>query len=575
VRLKNLTKNQKNACAYIYNFILVFFDMETYDARNRKSRILGLRRKLKILTSEHPKNSANKQKDFFDVIFILGEKYMDHPLCGVAILKRLLEKNKYSVAVIETPKNSIDIMKFGKPRLFFGVSSGAIDSMVRNYTSLNRPRQDDERLEYEKSTPDRADIVYCNWIRERFKDSKIVLGGTEATLRRFTHYDYWQNSLRKSIIFDSRADILVYGPGEKQVLEIAKRIKNGEELAGINGTCIKLREIPKSEGRNFVLLPSHEEVSENKESFCNMQNLLSNWENLAQKNGNFYVLQYMAPEYFPKDLDEYYELPFSRKITSNSMAGFEFSVITHRGCIGNCNFCSLRLTAGDRIVSRSEDSIIREVKYIVHLPHFKGIIDDFGGPSANMYGMDCKPCGRECLSCPKLDRNNKRLIALLRKVREIAGVEKVFIKSGIRYDLVSLEYLKEITKHHISGKLKIAPEHVNADVLKLMNKDKGGNLDKFIKDFDKLGCGELSFYFMTGHPGSSMKEAKELAETIKNLRNAEAVQIFTPTPMTVSTCMYYTGLDPKTKKKVYVPYSFREKKEQKRVLDLGKNRFKY
>jgi len=531
VRLKNLTKIKENARAYIYNFILTFFDMGN-----------------------------------FDIIFILGEKYMDHPLCGVAILKRLLEKNRYSVAVIETPKNSSDIMEFGKPRLFFGVSSGAIDSMVRNYTSLNRPRQDDERLEYEKSTPDRADIVYCNWIREKFKESKIVLGGTEATLRRFTHYDYWQNSLRKSIIFDSRADILVYGPGEKQVLEIAKRIKNREELMGINGTCIKLREIPKSGGDDFVILPSHEEVSESKEKFCDAQNLLSNWKNLAQKTGNFYALQYAAPEYCPRDLDEYYELPFSKKITSNSMAGFEFSVITHRGCIGNCNFCSLRLTAGDKIVSRSEDSIIREVKYIAHLPHFKGIIDDFGGPSANMYGMDCKLCEGECISCSKLDKSNKRLIALLRKVREIAGVQKVFIKSGIRYDLVNLEYLKEITKHHISGRLKIAPEHVNADVLKLMNKDGGGNIDKFIKDFDKLGCGELSFYFMTGHPGSSMKEAKELAETIKHLKNAEAVQIFTPTPMTVSTCMYYTGLDPKTKKKIYVPYSFREKKEQKRIL---------
>lgn len=507
----------------------------------------------------------------YDVIFVLGEKYYDHPLCGVAILRRLLEKENYKVAVIETPQGPDEIMKFGKPNLFFGVSSGAIDSMVRNYTALNRPREDDELLNYEKKTPDRAVITYCNWIRQKYKDAKLVIGGTEATLRRLTHYDYWQNSLRKSIIFDSRADILVYGPGEKQILQIAKRIEEGKHLEGIPGTCIKSRAIPKEFlSKKFIELPSHEEVLASKEKFCDMQNLLSNWLNLAQKTDNFYVLQYKSPEYTSADLDEYYELPFSRKIKDPTMRGFEFSVVTHRGCIGNCNFCSLRLTMGDKIVSRSEDSIVREITRLTHLPHFSGIIDDLGGPSANMYGMDCNDCKGDCLSCGKLDRSNTRLINLLKRVRQIPGVKKVFIRSGVRYDLATPEYIREIAKHHVSGKLKIAPEHVNEEVLKLMNKNKPG-LNKFIEEFDKLDCGELSYYFMAAHPGSGMKEAEELAQRLKQLKNAESVQIFTPTPMTVSTCMYYTEMDPKTKKHIYVPYTFREKKEQKRILELRGN----
>jgi len=432
--------------------------------------------------------------------------------------------------------------------------------MLRNYSALNRPRENDENLNFEKTVPDRAVIVYANWVRKYFKDSKIVLGGTEATLRRFTHYDYWSNSLRKSILFDTRADILVYGNGEKQVLEIAERIKNKKEISGIKGTCIRTREIPKNFQVNSArrqnssgillkdktpaatigvqlraeneidyipkILPSHEEVLESKEKFCDMQNMFSNQENLAQKTGNFYILQYMFPEYKSEDLDKYYELPFSRKINLKEMKGFEFSVVTHRGCIGNCNFCSLRLTSGDKIISRSEDSILRELKYITSLPNFKGNIDDFGGPSANMYGMDCPAryvCKNNCLECKKLDRSNKKLIELLKKARKInfgtpnsrsefyrkdfakqnpiacrnktnytpkvKGIKKIFIRSGIRYELANDEYLKEL-KHHISGRLKIAPEHVNSEILKLMNKS-GGNLDEFIRKFRKLSSNLL------------------------------------------------------------------------------------
>ena len=502
----------------------------------------------------------------YDVILVSGEKYFDHPLCGMAILKRLLEKYNYSVGVIEMPKGEKDIAQLGKPKLFFGVSSGAMDSMIRNYTPLNRKREKDNNINYVQEIPDRADIVYSWWIKRQFPESIIVLGGIEASLRRFTHYDYWENKLRKSILIESGADLLVYGSGEKQILDIALRLRNDKDLFGILGTCIVSNNVPPK----FIELPSHEQVLESKEKFCDMQNLFSNNRNLAEKYAKEgYILQFKSPEYKSRDLDEYYELPFTREIKSNELKGFEFSIVTHRGCIGNCNFCSLSLLSGRRIISRSEDSIIREVERMVKLPHFKGNIDDLGGPSANMYGMDCNACEGECLNCPKLNKTHSRLIKLMRKLRNINGVKKVFVRSGIRYDLVNEEYLKDLVKYHISGKLKIAPEHVNKDVLELMNKGKA-DLGKFIEDFNKLGCGELAFYFMVGHPGTGMKESEELAARIEKLRNAESVQLFTPTPMTVSTCMYYTSMNPKTKKKIYVPYSFREKKEQKRILALKK-----
>lgn len=500
----------------------------------------------------------------YDIIFVVGELFFDHPLCGIAILKRLLEKNGYTVGIIEMPERDDDIERLGKPNLFFGVSSGSIDSMVRNYTPLKKLRKDDKNLDYNESVPDRAVIVYSNWIRQHFKGSKIVLGGAEATLRRFAHYDYWDNKLRKPILFDSRADILAYGMAEKQILEIAGRIKEDKGLEGIKGTCIISKERPKE----FTELPSFDEVLKSKEKFCDMQMMFSNDKDLAQKIDNRYILQYRMPEYTSKDLDEYYGLPFSREIKSEHLNGFIFSIVTHRGCIGECNFCSLTYTQGNKIISRSEESILREIKAITKMPIFRGNIDDLGGPSANMYGMDCSLCRKSCIDCKKLDRSNLKLIRLMRKAQEIDGVKNVFVRSGIRYDLASPEYLTELTKGHISGKLKVAPEHVNKDVLKLMNKDYG-DLKKFISGFKKTGQ-KLAFYFMTAHPGSGMKEAKELADAVKRLKNAEAVQVFTPTPMTISTCMYYTGMDPKTKKKVYVPYTYAEKKVQKRLI-FGKD----
>ncbi len=498
----------------------------------------------------------------YDIIFVVGEVFFDHPLCGVAILKRLLEKNNYKVGIIEMPQTDADIAKLGEPKLFFGVSSGSIDSMVRNYTPLKKLRSEDKHLDYNEHVPDRAVTVYCNWIRKHFKDSVMVIGGVEAGLRRFVHYDYWDNRLRKPILLDSRADILVFGNGEKQILEIAQRLRSNCDLNAVLGTCIVSTEKPA----DFVELPSYADVLSSGEKFCDMQNLLGNGTNLAQKIDNRYILQYKSPVYSSDDLDEYYELPFSRMIPQKHLRGFEFSVVTHRGCFGCCNFCSLNLTQGNRIVSRSEKSILKEIVEITKLPFFKGNIDDLGGPSANMYGMDCNKCNKNCVTCDKLDRANTRLIHLLQMARKVKGVKNVFIKSGIRYDLASPEYLKEIALHHTFGTLRVSPEHVNRNVLRLMNKD-SGNLPEFIQLFNKLCSGkELSFYFMAAHPGSTMAEAKELAGAIKDLKNAEAVQLFTPTPMTVSTCMYYTGMNPKTKEKVYVPYSYHEKKEQKRVM---------
>ncbi|MGB3458783.1 MAG: YgiQ family radical SAM protein [Halobacteriota archaeon] len=495
----------------------------------------------------------------YEIIFVTGEIFFDHPLCGVAILKRVLEKEGYKIGVIEKPTKEEEIKKLGRPKLFFGVTSGSIDSMVRNYSPLKKSRAEDETQDYHEVVLDRATTVFSNWIKHQFKGSILVLGGTEASLRRFVHYDYWQNRLRKPILFDTRADILSYGNSEKQILEIAERIKNDLPLYEIPGTCI----ITKEKVNTAKELPNYEEIMNEKERFCDMQNMLTNTEDLIQKIDNRYLLQYKSPKYTSKDLDEYYELRFTRELPKE-LSGFEFSVITHRGCIGDCNFCSVNLIQGDKIISRSEESILREIKAITKLPHFTGNIDDLGGPSANMYGMDCNKCNSSCIDCNVLDRSNKRMVGLLRRVRKVEGVKKVNIRSGIRFDLTTPEYIDEITKYHIFHTLRIAPEHVNKNVLKLMNKDKG-DLKKFMADFKKTNR-ELSFYFMTAHPGSTMKEAKELARAIKRLKNAESVQIFTPTPMTVSTCMYYTGMDPKTKKKIYVPYTYSEKKEQKRII---------
>lgn len=499
---------------------------------------------------------SREGKDF-DVIVISGEYYDDHPLSPAGVIAKVLEAKGFSVGIIEKPVKKEDYLKLGAPKLFFGVTSGSIDSMLNNYTPLKKKRIDDE---YNKtlSMPDRAVIVYCNKIRELFKGSRIVIGGIEASLRRFAHYDYWDNAIRKSILLDTRADILVYGSGELQIIEIAKKIKHNKSIHGILGTSIISKELPK----DFEEIPSFTEIKESKEKFCKAQTMFSNSKNLAQKYDNNYILQYKFPTYTSDDLDWIYSLDYSRKLHKNSLLKMaKFSVVTHRGCLGNCNFCSIKLHQGDKIISRSEENILEEIRKITKMHDFKGYLDDLGGPSANMYGMD--------LTDGKIDISHKRIIELMKKARSIPGIKKIFVRSGVRYDfaLNSKEYINELSEHHVSGCLKIAPEHTSEEVLRLMNKpDK--KLNEFIKYFDDINkkSGQyLAYYFMIGHPGDDEEEVRKLKVSMKKLK-VDSFQLFTPTPMTVSTCMYYTGLNPYTLKPVKVVYDYNTKKKMKRIL---------
>ncbi|MBN1940123.1 MAG: YgiQ family radical SAM protein [Candidatus Aminicenantes bacterium] len=512
----------------------------------------------------------------YDVVLITGEPHVDHPLSASGMISRVLEEAGFSVGIIEHPdwKGDADFLRAGAPRLYFGITAGSVDSLLVNLTPLKRRRETDIHAPYRSAMPDRAVLVYANKVRSLFPGVPIVIGGIEASLRRFAHYDYWENRVRRSLLLDSRADILVYGPGEYQAVEIARRLAEGRDLQGIAGTCIVRKERPEL----FIEIPSAESVTASPEAFAEAQMRMTVRSPLAQGHDARFVLQYPAPRVTPSDLDRIYALPFSRMIP----AGFpefrmaQFSVVTHRGCFGHCSFCALALHQGEGIVSRSEDSIQEEIRRLVRHPEFKGYIDDLGGPTANMYGMDCETvCGKPCLDCAKRPSHD-RLIALLRRARAVPGVKKVFVRSGVRFDLAleSGEYIRELVGHHVSGFLKIAPEHVSKHVLRLMNKDGGVAFERFRKAFraaDPAGRQKIKSYFMVAHPGCGPGEARELAREVRRLekdgdRPVEGVQIFTPTPMTLSTAMYHTGLDPRTGEPVYVPRTFQEVKEQKRML---------
>jgi uncharacterized radical SAM protein YgiQ len=539
------------------------------------------------------------KQESVDIILISGEFWADHPHSGIGVIARVLDAEGYSVGIIEKPdwNNTEDFLKFGMPKLFFGISAGAIDSMLANYTPLKKLRSNNEYNPYISGIPDRAIIVYSQKVRQAInaffkklgkKKVKIpiIIGGVEASLRRFTHYDYWDNKLRRSILFDAKADILVYGPGEYQIREIAKRIKSNGDFKDIEGICYisneKITDFTekKYQGKSYEILPSHESVLKDKIAFCKMQLQFSNGKNLIQEVGDKLLIQNMMYDYSQEDLDQLYELPFTYSIPSkyHEFEMLRFSIITHRGCFGNCNFCSIALHQGDKIVSRSIDNIITEIKKMSKQPEFKGYISDIGGPSANMYGMDCENhtnCSLTCLECPKYNNSHTKLIELLKKSRQVPSVKKTFVRSGIRYDLsVDFdEYLEELCEFHISGNLKIAPEHFSPNVEKLINKN-NKRFDEFKAKFEKLNethRNDLRYYFITAHPGSTMADAEMLRKKMKqlninNLKRTEAVQIFTPTPMSISTCMYYTGLNPFTLEEIYIPYSYSEKKEQKRIL---------
>ncbi len=534
-----------------------------------------------------------------DVIIVTGDAYIDHPSFGAAVIGRVLEAQGFRVGIIAQPnwRNLDDFKKLSRPKLFFGVTAGNVDSMVNHYTASKKPRSDDAYSPGNKAglRPDRATIVYSNKIREAFKDIPIVLGGIEASLRRFAHYDYWSDRVRQSILADSPADLLVYGMGERQAIEIAKNI-NGGDVRSIPGIVYKAKEIGNLNLKDYIEIPSFEEVSKSKIKYAEAFKIIYKEQDpyrgrtLVQRHPKCYIIQNKsAPPLSTQELDRIYELPYQRKahpiykLRIKALESVKFSIISHRGCFGDCSFCALAMHQGKIIQSRSIQSIVREAKSLVKHRDFKGIIQDVGGPTTNMYGLGCKLKSyckeKACLfpeSCQNLNVDHEMLIKLLRKLRKIKGVKKVFIGSGVRYDLALLDprYLEEICRYHISGQLRVAPEHVSKEVLLAMRKPNRGLYDRFRKQFEDINrrVGKeqyLAPYFMSSHPGCRLEHMIELAEYIRDMGFfVEQVQDFTPTPMTASTVMYHTGLDPFTGEEIYVPKSERERRMQRALMQF-------
>lgn len=544
--------------------------------------------------------------DNLDFICVSGDAYVDHPSFGTAIVTRLLEYMGFKVGIIPQPnwKDKNDFMKLGKPNIAFLVSSGNIDSMVNHYTAAKRKRHDDIYSPGGKSgyRPDRAVIVYCNRIREAYKDVPIIIGGIEASLRRFAHYDYWDDRVRNSILVDSSADLLIYGMGENPLLEIGNLLKYGKsikDIKDIKGTCYMAdkNSLPK----DAIELPSFEKVSQDKTEYAKAFKIQFQEQDaitgkaLYQKHGLKYLVQ--NPPQYPlstETMDLVYKLPYMRTyhpIYENlggipAIKEVEFSITSHRGCFGSCSFCALAFHQGRVIQRRSDESIIEEAEKLTKSKNFKGYIHDIGGPTANFLEPSCKKqltygvCkNRECLfpsPCPNLVIDHKNYLELLRKVRKIKGIKKVFIRSGIRYDYLIYdkndEFLNELVKYHISGQLKVAPEHISDKVLRLMGKPSRKVYDRFVQKYNetnkKFGLNQfLVPYLMSSHPGSDMNAAVELAEYIRDMGyNPEQVQDFYPTPGSLSTAMYYTGINPLTLEKVYVPRTQEEKDMQRALL---------
>ncbi len=542
-----------------------------------------------------------------DFVYVCGDAYVDHPSFGHAIISRVLENHGYTVGIIAQPDwhNCEEFKKLGKPKYAFLVAAGNIDSMVNRYTVNKKVRSDDSYSPGGKGgmRPDRATIVYCNRIREAYPGVPMIIGGIEASLRRFAHYDYWDNKVRRSILLDTRANVLIYGMGEKAIVQLADAMKEGKNLADTNvdGCCYVKKSLDGMS--DYIELPSCEEVCADKRKYAEATK--TEYDNqdpiraktLAQKHFDRYLIQNkpMMP-LSTKELDAVYSLPYMRTWHPMydkdggvpAIEEVKFSITNSRGCYGSCNFCALTFHQGRIVRSRSEKSVIREATQMTWDPDFKGYIHDVGGPTANFYGPGCEKqlefgtCkDRRCLypkPCPNLNVTHKKYLELLRKVRAIPGIKKVFIRSGIRYDyLISDkddEFFNELVEHHISGQLKVAPEHISENVLKYMGKPGRKVYDRFCEKFYDLNKkhGKKQFlvpYLMSSHPGSTLNDAIELALYIKkhNL-HPEQVQDFYPTPFTISTCMFYTGLDPFTMKEVYVPRDMEEKRMQRALLQF-------
>ncbi|MEN6326667.1 MAG: YgiQ family radical SAM protein [Syntrophomonas sp.] len=544
-----------------------------------------------------------------DIILVSGDAYVDHPAWAAAILGRFLEKHGYRVGVIAQPdwRNLDDFKKLGEPRLFFGISGGNLDSMVNHYTADLKKRHEDAYSPGGKASrrPDRATIVYANRLREAYPGLPIIIGGIEASLRRLAHYDYWSNQIRRSILLDSKADLLVYGMGEYKLLEIARFVENGGDIKMLDdfpGTAYISSGLPP----NVLELPSYERVKNNLQDFSQCTRLILQNNNphcsppLAQKHGDRWVVT--NPPELPltsKQMDKIYDTPFLRRYHPvyepdggvPALKPVQFSILTHRGCFGGCSFCSIGLHQGKFIQSRSIKSLLAEAESFTAHPDFRGSIPDLGAASANMYGMSgiksgvCEKCQKtSCLYptvCNNLNTDHTPSLRIWEKIRRIKGIANIRVASGVRYDLIlqdkSGQYLRELCLHHVGGQLKIAPEHISGPVTKLMGKPDRSIYEQFMAAFKQVNKKlkkeqYLIPYFISGHPGSSLKESIELAEFLRDHMQyyPEQVQNFTPTPMTVSTSMYYTGINPINGKQVYVAKSSQERKAQRALLQYRK-----
>ncbi|MBQ4181854.1 MAG: YgiQ family radical SAM protein [Firmicutes bacterium] len=559
-----------------------------------------------------PEDMKKRGWDQADFVYVIGDAYVDHSSFGPAIISRVLESRGYKVAIISQPDYSDpkSIAVFGKPRLGFLVSAGNMDSMVNHYTVNKKPRSTDSYSPGGKAglRPNYATIVYCNLINRLFKDSPVIIGGIEASLRRLAHYDYWSDKLKRSILLDSGADLLLYGMGELSIVEVADALNSGLDVSDITfipGTVYKTRDVSSVE--DGIVLPDFDALKADKlryaESFyiqyCNAGYATA--KPLIEKYGeNRYVVQ--NPPQRPlttMEMDDVYQLPYMNTYHPvyekdggvPAINEIKFSLTSNRGCFGACSFCALTFHQGRIVQARSHESLINEAKAMTGDPDFKGYIHDVGGPTADFRRPSCDKqlkagvcTDRQCLfpkPCPNLKADHSDYISLLRKLRAIDGVKKVFIRSGIRFDYVLADkkgddFIEEICRYHVSGQLRVAPEHVSDNVLKLMGKPENSVYREFIRRFDRtnrrLGLDQYAVpYLISSHPGSTLKDAVALAESIRDMGYMpEQVQDFYPTPSTISTVMYYTGVDPRTMEKVYVPSDPREKAMQRALIQYRK-----
>ena len=542
-----------------------------------------------------------------DFVYVTGDAYVDHPSFGHAIISRILESHGYKVAILPQPdwRDDNAIHEFGKPRLGFLVSSGNMDSMVNHYSVSKKRRQMDAYTPggVIGKRPDYADVVYGNYIRRNFPDSPIILGGIEASLRRLAHYDYWSDKLKRSILIEAQADIISYGMGEHSIVEIADALNSGlpvSELTFIRGTVCKVRSLDRVP--DALVLPTYDELTKDKkqyaasfyQQYCNTDPFTA--KQLAEPYGShLYVIQ--NPPAYPlttQEMDDVYELPYMRTYHPSyealggvpAISEIKFSLCSNRGCFGGCSFCALTFHQGRIIQTRSHESLIREAKLMTQEKDFKGYIHDVGGPTANFRHPACQKqltkgvcTGKQCLfpsPCKNLTVDHQDYIQLLRKLRALPKVKKVFIRSGIRFDYVLADksdaFLKELCQYHVSGQLKVAPEHVSDRVLKYMGKPENAVYKRFTQRYkamnEKLGLKQyLVPYLMSSHPGSQLTDAVEMAEHLRDLGYMpEQVQDFYPTPSTISTCMYYTGIDPRTGESVYIPKDPHEKAMQRALI---------